>query len=152
MKVIWQIVVILQLSGWSAAERMMDSENLEAHSNVFQGKITYLTRQLMLAINNFLANISNILCFTSRFRQMSLKMCVYISKLIYAFPYRGWMLTLAVKWKLIGDQTCGLSFRIKLFIVFTVANQSGRSETITIMNMVYYITWCSLSYRTEDKV
>lgn len=137
----------------------MESKNLEAHSNVFQGKMTYLTRQLMLAINNFLANITNILCFTSWFRQMSLKMCVYISKLIYAFPYRGWMLTLAVKWKLISDQTCGLSlkygqisFRIKLFIVFTVANQSGGSETVTIMNKVYYITWCSLSYRTEDKV
>ena len=66
----------------------MHSENLEAHSDVFQGKITYLTHPLMLAINDFHANITNILCFTSWFRQMSLK-CVYISKLIYVFPYCG---------------------------------------------------------------
>lgn len=67
---------------------MMDSENLEAHSDVFQGKMTYLTRQLMLAINNFLANISNILCFTSWFRQMSPGCVDDISEIIYTFPNR----------------------------------------------------------------
>ena len=78
---------------------------------------------------------------------MSPKMCVDISQLIYAFPYRGWMLMLAVKLKLIGDQSCGfslkysrISLRIKLFIVFIAAKQSGGSETTAIIIKVYYIS------------
>lgn len=101
-------------------EKTTDRENPLAHSAVFQGATTNLIKliMLMLAFNNFLANMS---------------VCLLPVSETCAFPDHIW--------KLISYQTScfslkygPMSLQIKLSRVFTAANQSGSSEMITVSN------------------
>lgn len=117
----------------------------------------------MLAFNNFLANItvwSHPVCCPSRLGQMSPRCvliflnsfkpftyCIISKKKCY--PECGCMLTLAVVCLLVIKpvfftlKNGPTSLHIKLYIVFTAANQSGDSEMITTCQIAYVYMTCT---------
>ena len=135
---------------------MMDTLTVEAHSAIFQGKTTYLkTCELILAFNNFLANITvwlDPVCLTSRLRQMS-RRCV----LIFLNYFMSFLIILhqIVKlarmclngniscWKLISYQTCctlkygPISLQIKPYLLFSAANQTKQLKREGMYGLIW---------------